>query len=469
MLKKYSLFMVFTLLWWVGLSLPQAAVAAKANVAKSVHKSVKSLEVLAIRFGVHEDKRRAVIELSDPAAFQSFVMSSPSRIVIDISKFSWGHIAIGKDKTALIRDVRLGEIAKDKSRIVIETAQDVAILSSFSIPAKGADPFKIVADFRVVSGAEHQNTVKISAALPPQTLGSPPQTLGTITIPGRKPSFPDLPVPGNRPNPAQSSTQGSTQSPALSFTDNPRQNASQNLKESPKQEAKIRLEKPLIIIDPGHGGQDPGAIGANGMYEKTIVLAVGLELKRQLEASGRYRVKMTRDSDVFIPLGGRVKYARRQKGDLFISLHADSIRNANVTGASVYTLSDTASDKETAKLAERENKSDLIAGVDLSNQEEDVAGILIDLAARDTMNQSRFLARTVLNTFDANGVKVIDKSQKSAGFAVLKAMDIPSVLIEMGYLTNMNEVQKLSSPRHRQLIAANIMRSVDYFFQKTSP
>lgn len=453
--------MVFTLLWWGGLSLPQTAVAAKANVAKTV----KSLEVQAIRFGVHEDKRRAVIELSSPIAFQSFVMGSPPRIVIDTAKFSWGHVAIGTDKTALIRDVRLGEIAKDKSRIVIETAQDIEILSSFSIPAKAADPFKIVIDFRVASGTKQQNMVKNSAAPPhqtlapqtlaPQTLGSPPQNLGTITIPGRKPGFPDLPVPGN--------SSGSTQSlRGASKLDVPQSDA-------PKQEAKIRLEKPLIIIDPGHGGQDPGAIGANGMYEKTIVLAVGLELKRQLEASGRYRVKMTRDSDVFIPLGGRVKYARRQKGDLFISLHADSIRNASVTGASVYTLSDTASDKETAKLAERENKSDLIAGVDLSNQEEDVAGILIDLAARDTMNQSRFLARTVLNTFDANGVKVIDKSQKSAGFAVLKAMDIPSVLIEMGYLTNMNEVQKLSSPRHRQLIAANIMRSVDYFFQKTSP
>ncbi|MBP9050367.1 MAG: N-acetylmuramoyl-L-alanine amidase, partial [Alphaproteobacteria bacterium] len=225
-------------------------------------------------------------------------------------------------------------------------------------------------------------------------------------------------------------------------------------------------EKPLVIIDPGHGGQDPGAIGATGIYEKTIVLAVGKELARQLENSGKYRVKMTRDSDIFIPLRQRVMIARKHKASLFLSLHADSIRNASITGASVYTLSDKASDAETEKLAERENKSDLIAGVDLTHQEEDVANILIDLAARDTMNQSRFLAKTVIDRLDDTGVKVVDRNHRSAGFAVLKAMDIPSILVEMGYLTNRTEVEKLSSPAHRQKIAKALKASIDRYFEK---
>lgn len=224
----------------------------------------------------------------------------------------------------------------------------------------------------------------------------------------------------------------------------------------------------MIILDPGHGGQDPGAHGANGMYEKTIVLAVAHELRKQLEDSGKYRVKMTRETDVFIPLRGRVNFARKHKGDLFISLHADSIRDSSVTGASVYTLSNTASDRETAKLADRENKSDVIAGVDLSSQEDDIADILIDLAARDTMNQSNFLANTVVGSFRNNQIKTLDTAHRSAGFAVLKAMDIPSVLVEMGYLTNRNEVERLSSPMHRKKIAAALKSSIDAFFQKTS-
>jgi len=203
----------------------------------------------------------------------------------------------------------------------------------------------------------------------------------------------------------------------------------------------------------------------NGVYEKSIVLAVGLELKSQLERSG-YRVEMTRSTDVFIPLGERVRFARKKGGDLFISLHADSISRSNVTGASVYTLSDKASDKETAKLAERENKSDLIAGIDLSHQETDVADILIDLAARDTMNQSRYLAKTVITTLDSNSVKVLDTKYRSAGFAVLKAMDIPSILVEMGYLTNKQEVERLSNSAYRVRIASALKASIDKFFQK---
>jgi N-acetylmuramoyl-L-alanine amidase len=227
-------------------------------------------------------------------------------------------------------------------------------------------------------------------------------------------------------------------------------------------------EKPLIIIDAGHGGQDPGARGANGTYEKTIVLAVAHELRKQLEDSGKYKVKMTRETDVFIPLRGRVNFARKHNGDLFISLHADSIQNSQVTGASVYTLSDKASDKETQKLADRENKSDLIAGVDLSTQEDDVADILIDLAARDTMNQSKFLANTVVSSLQNNGIRTLSTAHRSAGFAVLKAMDIPSILVEMGYLTNRSEVERLSSPQHRRKIAATLKSSIDTYFQKTS-
>lgn len=442
-MRYLRLIIFFCALWMCHISLPTVAWA---------------LDIKAIRFGIHEDKRRIVVEASDLVSFHSFVMDSPTRIIIDTKNFSWKSAIISRDKTKLIKDVRLGETTKNTGRIVIETSKPVKIISSFSIPANRATPNKIVIDFQIIEQTGQSNNkaaVQNHLTLLPSEKPLQQQSLGTLLIPGHKPT-------------THTNLQSETSlNVTNSLSGQKLENKANKSPQSPNT-SKIRLEKPIIIIDPGHGGQDPGAIGANGMYEKTITLAVGLELRKQLESTGRYRVRMTRDSDFFVPLGSRVKYARRQKGDLFISLHADSIRNSSVTGASVYTLSDKASDKETAKLAERENKSDLIAGVDLSNQEEDVAGILIDLAARDTMNQSRFLARTVLNTFDTHGIKIIDRSQKSAGFAVLKAMDIPSVLIEMGYLTNINEVRKLSSPQHRQLIAGNIVRSVEYFFQKTS-
>jgi len=314
-----------------------------------------------------------------------------------------------------------------KGRVVIETSSPVLIKSAFAIDKSGGQPNRIVIDF-----------AKTSAAMMKEATT---QTMGNM-------------VDANNPD-----DKGKYESDI------------QLQKKIPVQPVQVEDKpvasnaKKLIILDPGHGGQDPGALGVNGAYEKTIVLAVGLELKRQLENAG-YRVEMTRATDVFIPLHERVKFARKKGGDLFVSLHADSISRSNVMGASVYTLSDKASDKETEKLAERENKSDLIAGIDLSHQEEDVADILIDLAARDTMNQSRYLAKTVITTLDDNNVGVLDRKYRSAGFAVLKAMDIPSILVEMGYLTNRAEVERLSNSAYRTRVASALKLSIDKFFQK---
>ncbi|MFA7276173.1 MAG: N-acetylmuramoyl-L-alanine amidase [Pseudobdellovibrionaceae bacterium] len=388
-----------------------------------------ALDVTSVRTGKHPDKERIVIELSQaPESYRAFLLENPQRVVLDMDHFNWKTKGVSKPEGSFLRDVRYGELDQKRSRLVMETSSPVMILSAFPIPRQKGQPDRFVIDIapstaRDSSPQQILGTMQSSAAL---TLASAPVAASA-----------GIPVPLRRPN----------------YT-------------SPQDAPRPHAQKPLIIIDPGHGGPDPGAIGANGMYEKTIVLAVGLELKRQLEASGLYRVKMTRDRDIFIPLRDRVKFSRKNQGDLFISLHADSIRNSHVAGASVYTLSEVASDKETEKLADRENKSDLIAGIDLSHQEDDVAGILIDLAARDTMNQSRFLARTVLTTFNRNGVKTIDNTARSAGFAVLKAVDIPSILVEMGYLTNRSEVERLSTPAYRQRVALAVKASVDSYFQK---
>ncbi len=379
-----------------------------------------ALDMTGIRFGVHADRERAVIELSQKADFRAFVMSGPDRVVVDMTEFRWKIGTIPQVTGSLVKDVRYGPLGGGRGRLVIETKGPVLIKSAFTIPRGQGQPDRLVIDFAATSAATMQD------------VGG--QMLGKL--PATAPHAEKVNSRNHAPHPTAPPTQQ-------------------------------RGKKRLIVIDPGHGGQDPGAIGANGMYEKTIVLAVGLELKQQLEASG-YRVKMTRETDVFLKLHDRVKFARKHKADLFVSLHADSIRDSKVTGASVYTLSDKASDKESEKLAERENKADLIAGIDLSHQEDDVAGILIDLAARDTMNQSHFLATRILTNFDGKGIKTLDGTPRSAGFAVLKALDIPSILVEMGYLTNRAEVERLSSAAHRRKIAGALKSSIDQYFQKIS-
>jgi len=224
--------------------------------------------------------------------------------------------------------------------------------------------------------------------------------------------------------------------------------------------------KYVIVLDPGHGGADPGAVAGSGILEKNITLAVARELKRQMEETGRYRVVLTRDRDVQIRLRDRLDMARRERADLFISLHADKIQRNDVRGASIYTLSRNASDAETARLAERENAAGVVAGVDLNSESQEIAGILLDLAMREKMNESSLLARFLEDAFRRKNVKLLPNSHRSAGFAVLKAPDVPSVLIETGFLSNPAEVKLLNSAEFQRRISSAIVEGVDAYFRK---
>lgn len=221
--------------------------------------------------------------------------------------------------------------------------------------------------------------------------------------------------------------------------------------------------KPVVVIDPGHGGVDPGAIGVSGIYEKYITLAVARELKAALEKNGRYKVYLTRDRDIFIRLRDRVAIGRQYNADLFISLHADSVANPQLKGLSVYTLSQNASDSEAQALADKENKADLIAGIDLSHESAEIANILIDLAQRETMNRSAGFAGGVVDEVGRE-TSLLGNTHRFAGFAVLKAPDVPSVLIELGYLSNDTEERNLRQPEYRGKLAKGISRAVDRFF-----
>jgi N-acetylmuramoyl-L-alanine amidase len=364
--------------------------------------------VYDVRFGEHADKTRVVLDLSESVAYEVFTLAQPYRVVIDLPSVAWRAPDGGATGRGVVEHYRFGQFKPGTSRIVFDVTGPVGIKAAFLLPPSGNDSHRLVIDL---------------------------ERLGADEFAARSAAGGGIPV-------------------------------SESVKPAPLIEPKEAGAPRIIVIDAGHGGIDPGAVGVNGSYEKNIVLAAAHELRRQLEASGRYTVVMTRDGDVFLPLRQRVAIARDARGDLFVSLHADSIGNRNVRGASVYTLSENASDKEAAELAARENKSDIIAGLDLADHyDAEVAAILITLTQRETMNCSAVFASLLVPEI-ARNAKTLGNAHRSAGFRVLKAPDIPSILIEMGYLSNSKDESFLSSKDGRQKLMKSVLHGIDAYFKK---
>lgn len=232
---------------------------------------------------------------------------------------------------------------------------------------------------------------------------------------------------------------------------------------SPGLRPRTKPPRRVIALDPGHGGVDPGAISPRGIYEKNITLATARELARQLDATGRYRAVLTRDSDVFVPLRERVTRARLHHAELFLSIHADALPDRGLRGLSVYTLSDQASDRETAALAARENREHFVIGVKLSRQPREIGAILLDLIRRQTNNRSLMLARGVVGEL-GRSVTLLETPHRSAGFVVLTAPDMPSALVELGCLSNREEERLLPQPAYQKRLAQGLLRAIDDYF-----
>ncbi len=387
------------------------------------------LSVNSMRIGTHPEKTRIVIELSRKADFRAFLLHNPERLVIDLPAFDWRANLPASNNGSLVGAIRNGVLQPGISRIVVDLKDDVDLKSAFFLPAGPNISDRVVIDIVRANGGYDPSKDRMFGTLNAKGGGQAPQNNPAhVLTPPSKPYASETAAP---PPPAPS-----------------------------------KGPKPVIVIDAGHGGDDPGAVAHNGSKEKTVTLAAAQELKKQLEATGRYRVYLTRGSDTFIKLQERVKIGRKHEADLFISLHADSIDKPGVSGASIYTLSNTASDAQTEKLAARENQADLIAGVDLSHEDKQVANILIDLAMRDTMNQAKFFANTVVKQANNKGIKLLDKPHRYAGFAVLKAPDVPSVLIEMGFMSNRKESTQLASPEYRKKLVGAIVSGIDTYFTK---
>lgn len=233
-----------------------------------------------------------------------------------------------------------------------------------------------------------------------------------------------------------------------------------------KKTKSLNKRKKVVVIDAGHGGKDPGAIGRYAKTrEKNVTLAFARDIKKYLEKDNKFVVHLTRNSDYFISLAGRVKKSRKLKADLFISIHADSAENKKASGLSIYTLSETSSDKEAEKLAKKENKADIIGGINFSGTSGDILKTLVDLSQRDTMNNSAKFANFSIKRLAKNGIKVRKHTHRFAGFRVLTAPDIPSVLIELGYLSNKLDEKKLNSSYYRRNFAKVMSKIIQEYFK----
>jgi N-acetylmuramoyl-L-alanine amidase len=358
------------------------------------------------RLGGDETQTRFVMDFNRKIDLRAFTLADPYRVVVDIPQVVFQLPSkTGETGRGLIKAFRFGLVMQGGSRLVFDLAKPAKIEKAFVVDSTETAPARLVLD---LAPTDRESFLRRTAA-------------------DNRTARADLPR---------------VDAPAVKEGD----------------------QRPLVVLDPGHGGIDTGTKGPSGEEEKDIVLNFAQRLRERLEKSGKYRVLLTRTDDTFVALADRVRIARDAGATLFVSIHADSLPHGegDAQGASIYTLSDTATDSEAARLAEKENRADVIAGVDLKSEPDDVAGILIDLAERETKSLSTQFAHKLAGEMKAV-TRMHKKPLKSAGFRVLRAPDVPSVLVELGYVSNRQDLQSLLSETWRNRTSDSMAQVIETF------
>ena len=415
---------------WLGCALVcAAALLCSDATAVGAAEGQSSNPIAASNFPIASDARlagdakqtRFVLDLDKTIQFRAFALADPYRVVVDIPQVSFQLAAgTGTAGRGLIKAFRYGLVMPGGSRIVFDLTGPARIANSYVLDAANGQPPRLVLELEQVD-----RTTFV-------------QSLAAEGRPELRPAIADA-----------KDTAAAAEAAARPATP-----ASGDL-------------RPVVVIDPGHGGIDNGT-QSSGESEKNLVLGFALALRDRIEKKGKYRVVMTRTDDTFIPLADRVRIARNQSAALFVSIHADALPRSegDAQGATIYTLSDRASDTEAERLAEAENKADAIGGVNLTEEPTEVADILIDLAQRETRTFSNRFARLLMGEMKKSTVRMYKHPLKSAGFKVLKAPDVPSVLIELGYVSNKGDLEHLVSENWRSRTVGSMAQAIDAFFAK---
>jgi N-acetylmuramoyl-L-alanine amidase len=360
-----------------------------------------------IRVGGDVKQTRFVVDLSRKVDIRAFTLADPYRVVIDLPQVSFQlPPKTGERGRGLVKAFRFGLVMAGGSRIVLDATGPVRVEKSFVLDASDGQPARLVLDLMGIDREAFLRAAAVDNRIPAE---------------GAKKPEPPSGAP--------------------------------------------RDQRPIIVLDPGHGGIDTGTRAPSGETEKDVVLEIALMLRDKLEKSGKYRVVMTRTDDSFVALADRVRLARSRNAQLFISVHCDALARGEgeAEGATIYTLSDQATDAAAARLADAENRADVISGVDLSVEPDDIADILIDLAQRETKTFSLQFAKAVAVELKS-AARMHKHPLKSAGFRVLKAPDVPSVLIELGYVSNRQDLKQLMSENWRMRAGDAIVQAVNTYF-----
>ena len=411
---------------------PTATAQSRPDTAWSAEVRTSRARATALRLEGEEGRTRVRLDVSQAVAANIFTLADPYRAVIDVPDLEFQfparseHQVQGQVK-AMVTAYRYGQFEAGRSRIVIDLAVPVRIENARFSPPAGKESGRLTFELVRISGEQFAALAgdappprPAAEAVPPVTRAPPQLRSGHFETPGKAPA------------------------------------------------ANAR-RRPLIVIDPGHGGVDPGAVAGDSLTEKGVVLAVALQLEAILKQGRRYDVELTRRGDTFVSLDQRLAISQRLQADLFISLHADALAERNlassVSGASVYTLSDRASNEDARRLAEKENRADLLAGLATvpASAEDHVRGILLDLVQRETANFSSEV-RNLLVAGLRGAVPLAKDPERSAAFKVLRQSETPAVLIELGYMSNAEDLARLRRPEWQKQVASAIAGSIDTYF-----
>ncbi len=383
-------------------------VAVFAIVATSLGAAAEP-RLTDIRVGARPEKTRIVLDLSDTVKFRVFTLAAPYRVVVDLPELTVAApVEAFRRRIGSIKGYRFGLFKPGNSRLVVDTDGPTRVSQAFVLTPRDGAGYRFVMDLVPTDAA------RFAAALKPAVRSV------------RPPVVPPRPM---------AKPQGRSAGPRI------------------------------IVLDPGHGGVDPGTVGHDGNFEKHLVLKYARAIEQELVKRKTYKVVLTRKRDVFVRLRRRVQIAQDAGADLFISLHADAIADESVRGGAIYTLSEKGSDLEAEALAAKENRSDLIAGITLDEHDDEVVSILIDLAQRETMNYAARFATTVVPEFRRAKIRMRGKPHRFAAFRVLKAPDVASVLLELGYLSNKADATYLQRDSSRIAIVRSVAAAVDSYFK----
>jgi N-acetylmuramoyl-L-alanine amidase len=389
---------------------PRLLIAVLALLLSLPAAAVARPAATEVRIAPAEQVTEIAIAFTGAPRYRVFTLVAPDRVVVDLDECDFRLAESARAGSGPVKAMRFGLFQPGTSRMVLDMAGPHAIQTAALSARPGGRSELVLRLAPVTAGEAAGRSGQVAAATLVQTA-----SLVSTPLPAVKPKTPGAP-------------------PRI-----------------------------VVAVDAGHGGVDPGALGVSGIHEKMVTLAYAREIKAQLERSGRFKVVLTRDRDQFLRLRDRIDLARRAGAQLFISLHADSHPDSSFRGASVYTLSEEASDSEAAALATKENKADLIAGIDLSKENEVVTSILIDLAQRETKNLSAQFAAMLVKELSRQ-TKLIRNTHRFAGFAVLKSPDVASVLVELGYLSNRADEKQLLSASYRTKLSQAVVKAVHEYF-----